>query len=82
MKNCELKIITKSLNYDDEAVVENYLRLKYDYNVKKKVFESNLCNLDKNNYLRLAVSRLEYEFTKEELNAFSGEMARRGLSMC
>lgn len=79
MQSCELKIVNKSLNYDDNTLVEIYSKLKRDFNKKKNSFECNLRNLDKNNYLRLAVSRLEYEFVKEELNAFSGEITKRGL---
>lgn len=75
----ESVILHERVDCDDNTLVKMYNAACKELKKKKKLFDTESNCYDKNNYLSYAVTRLAYEFAKEEHSVLCDETVKRGL---
>ena len=72
-------ILHERVNCDDNTLVKMYNAACKELKKQKKLLDKERNCYDKNNYLNYAVTRLAYEFAREQYSVLCDETAKRGL---
>ena len=79
MKSVDFPIVSKSLAFDDDTLIEMRRQLLKQIESKKTSLSLLSRGSNENNYLHLTVARLAYHFAIEEFESVNHEMLCRGL---
>lgn len=79
MRVKDFHIVHDNLDTDDFTLVQNFYKSRDELERRKISFENALKENDDESYLDTAVSRLYYEFAKEENQKFLNEINKRNL---
>ena len=74
-------ILHGQMDCDDSTLVKMYNTACKELKKNKKLFEKERSCYDKNNYLSYAITRLAYEFAKEQHGLLCDETTKRGLAL-
>ena len=79
MKTEDLKIIHEKVSHDDDTLMKMYFAASNEFRKRKSIFDKVCKVYDENDYFSFAITKLKYQFAKDEYNLLRAETAERGL---
>lgn len=79
MRVQDFQIVHENLDADDFTLVQNFYKSRDELKHRKISFKNSIMENDDESYLDTAVSRLYYEFAKEEHQRLLDEIKKRNL---
>lgn len=81
LKKLDIEPFFKKLDIEDKTLVDLYNSSTSELEQSKSYFENAINNFDANNYANFLVSKLYYEFAKEENQLYKYEIERRNIEI-
>jgi hypothetical protein len=83
MQNMTVKdtLIYDNVTYDDGTLIGLYQDARANFKQRRQLLEAKKLNRSMNDYLSVAIARLQYQIVKEEHDLLLREMIKRGISI-